>query len=275
MGTNSVAFSLTSCVLLTLIHTPAQALPQANPPAQPPRVEIDPIIDVALLGGSLAFASVLEMVIRTGELRPQEPIDADQLLGIDRWRAQSQSTLGVRLSDITIGLMFGAVIADIVTVDALDRGNSWLDYLVIYGETSALALALTNLAKVAVRRPRPVAYFGRENGEPNTATDTSLSFFSGHTALAGAVASTAAYLAWVRGDKVEAWLVSTLGFALTSLVGVSRVLEGKHFPTDVIAGGVVGIAVGLIVPHLHLVTGVRLTGSVQNGGGTIGIASSF
>jgi len=39
--------------------------------------------------------------------------------------------------------------------------------------------------------------------------------------------------------------------AATFLTGFLRVRAGEHFPTDVILGGLVGTASGILVPYFH------------------------
>jgi membrane-associated phospholipid phosphatase len=65
------------------------------------------------------------------------------------------------------------------------------------------------------------------------------------------------------------------GVVLTTFVGVERVRSGSHFPTDVIAGALVGAGVGVLVVHLHRDTTKRpiWVGAlpVEGGGGvTVG-----
>lgn len=36
-----------------------------------------------------------------------------------------------------------------------------------------------------------------------------------------------------------------------AFVGYERVCSGEHFPTDVLAGALVGASIGVLVPHLH------------------------
>ena len=45
------------------------------------------------------------------------------------------------------------------------------------------------------------------------------------------------------------------GATLTGVVCWGRVHGGKHFPTDVIAGTMAGMGIGLLVPHLHRAEG--------------------
>jgi undecaprenyl-diphosphatase len=216
-------------------------------------ITIDPTADGAILGASLAFGVLLELLVRTGELRPQEPTDPENLLSIDRPRALSDKYQDNDFSDIGLALMGAYAITDVVLAGALDR-DEWYDYMVMYGQGAAITLALTNLAKLAVRRPRPIAYQQVRQGIHPSDTNTALSFFSGHASLAGCLAATAAHLVWLRDDStlLEKILVTAAGAALVVGVGAFRVLEGDHFPTDVIAGALVGVGVGVLVPQVHV-----------------------
>ena len=74
---------------------------------------------------------------------------------------------------------------------------------IIYAEALVLTAGVTNLAKMAVRRPRPNAYIdaAAHKSDPdysNADSDSSLSFFSGHAATVGAATGVATYLAFTR-----------------------------------------------------------------------------
>ncbi|MEM7678476.1 MAG: phosphatase PAP2 family protein [Myxococcota bacterium] len=239
-------------------------------------MEIDIIADTALLSASLGFGLLLEVVISTGELRPQAPVNADELAAIDQWRATSDFVFDHDLSNLGLGLMAAWVITDIALIESLDRGDEWSDYLMIYAQSAAFTFALTDLAKIAVRRPRPIAYRQvRDGNEIASDTNTALSFFSGHAAMTGTLAGTASYLAWVRGDRQEAWLVTLGSLFLTSFVSAMRVVEGKHFPTDVIAGSIVGMGVGALVPHFHRSTSIRINTAMLDDGAVLGVLGHF
>ena len=64
---------------------------------------------------------------------------------------------------------------------------------------------------------------------------TSSSFPSGHTASA---------FAFATAVTADVPLLSPLLFALATVVGYSRVHTGVHYPTDVIAGGILGAGIG-------------------------------
>lgn len=224
--------------------------------------QADPIADSAIIVVSLGSAGVLELINSTGEIRPQQidpNFDRNQLIWLDR-RSVNETPHPSAGTSSNLGLGVAAAFA---VVDPILSGlreqnvQSGLVDAIMYAETAALTLALTNVVKMAVRRPRPQAYldFEANAGDPNysnSSTDSALSFFSGHASMTGALGATATYLAFTRSPGTfRPWLTLTLATGLTTFVSVQRVRAGKHFPTDVIAGAFAGAGIGVVVPHLH------------------------
>jgi undecaprenyl-diphosphatase len=226
---------------------------------------VDPIGDGALLVGSLAFAGLSEALFSTGELQPQQidpAFDKSKLLGIDRGAiTQTVDTSADALSSGGVFVAFGYAAVDSVLSGFRYGREAALVDAVLYSEAVAFTWGLTNLAKMSFRRPRPIAYIEREDAiragqDPatyyNASTDSSLSFFSGHTALTATLSASATYLAFARSPHTaRPWITLAGGVILTSFVGVERVRSASHFPTDVIAGALVGAGVGVLVVHLH------------------------
>ncbi|MDF1562806.1 MAG: phosphatase PAP2 family protein [Deltaproteobacteria bacterium] len=88
---------------------------------------------------------------------------------------------------------------------------------------------LTDLLKVSVGRPRP------DSGHRS-------SFPSGHTSSAAAWAT----LLWRR----YGWRAGLPATLLTLLVGASRIQDGRHYLSDVLAGAVLGVSVTYVVDEL-------------------------
>ncbi len=222
----------------------------------------DPIADGAIIVVSLGSAGLLELINSTGEIRPQQiapDFDRNRLISIDR--AAVSNTMhpsAGSLSNIGLGLAGLYAVVDPV-LGGVREGSvqTGLVDAIMYSETVALTLALTNIVKIAVRRPRPLAYVAAEahKGDAdysNSSTDSSLSFFSGHASMTGAIGATATYLAFARSPGTwRPWVTLTLATTVSTLVSVYRVRAGKHFPTDVLAGTFAGAGIGIVVPHLH------------------------
>jgi undecaprenyl-diphosphatase len=226
------------------------------------RLQADPIADGAMLGIAIGFAGLSTMVLSTGEIRPQQissTFDTSKLLGIDRVAVtQTVDPNAKMLSNIGLYAAIGYTLIDTIATGFREGSKqSALVDGIIYAEALAITTGVTNLAKVAVRRPRPYAYVqaAAHKNDPNYSnadSDSSLSFFSGHSATVGAAAGVATYLAFTRSpNSIRPWLTLAGGTALTAFVSVERVRAGDHFPTDVIAGAMAGAGIGVLVAHLH------------------------
>ncbi len=126
-----------------------------------------------------------------------------------------------------------AGVAAIVTIVVLFRRWGRHAFLLVAGLAIELSVFIT--ANKIVARPRPaVSHLG---GTPST-----YSFPSGHTAatvvLYGGIAVIVMVATTRWWPRVVMWV---LAVALTVAVGLSRVYRGEHYPTDVMAGLLLGI----------------------------------
>ncbi len=226
------------------------------------RLQADPIADGAMLGIALGFAGLSTVILSTGEIRPQQissTFTTSQLLGIDRTAImQTVDPNAAVISNVGLYAAIGYTVIDTIAT-GFREGSKQAALVdgIIYAEALAITAGVTNLAKVAVRRPRPTAYIAAatHKNDPtysNADSDSSLSFFSGHAATLGAATGVATYLAFTRSpSSIRPWLTLAGGTALTAFVSVERVRAGAHFPTDVIAGAMAGAGLGVLVAHLH------------------------
>ena len=111
-----------------------------------------------------------------------------------------------------------------------DNGDDWL----IAGILGPVAIGLNFGVKLIVRRPRPVL----EGLPPLGGAPSSLSFPSAH-----ATASFACATAMTRIAPEAALL-----FVLAAGIAACRPYLGMHYPSDVLAGAILGTALGLVVP---------------------------
>ncbi len=138
----------------------------------------------------------------------------------------------------------------------LEHGSDGvLEDTVVFFESILVAQALAQVTKAAVRRPAPLVY------DPDVPLDAKInnadavrSFYSGHTTTAFTAATAFSVTYWLRHpDSTLRWLVIALSAITATTVGVLKMEAGYHYPTDVIAGALTGIGVGLLVPLLHVV----------------------
>lgn len=109
--------------------------------------------------------------------------------------------------------------------------EAWL----ICAALGPIAIGLNYAVKLVVRRPRPDL---GEGLPPLGGAPSSLSFPSAHATSAFAVAT-----AMTRVDPLGA-----LAFALAFALALGRPYLGMHYPSDVLAGAVIGVILGLVVP---------------------------
>jgi membrane-associated phospholipid phosphatase len=233
----------------------------ALPPPQEERAlfAADPVADGAVLGISAGIAVLSSLLVGTGELRPQK-IAADfqtsSLLSIDRGAVtQHPDPNAATYSNIGLYAVVGYAALDPILSGLREKNTrTFLVDFMIYGESLAITESLTNVAKFAVRRPRPYAYiqhFANPKAD-NNSTDSNLSFFSGHASAAGAVTATATYLAFERSrHSWRPWATLLVGTGITTFIDIERVRAADHFPTDVITGTLVGAGVGVLTVRLH------------------------
>lgn len=144
--------------------------------------------------------------------------------------------------------------------------DNFITIAIMYSETMFIAGFIADWGKSLVYRPRPFTYSVTPDNIPlplSQSPDRFKSFFSGHTSIAFA---SMVFLSTVYNDYYPnseyTTLVTTSSLTLASLVGISRVKAGKHFPTDVALGAVVGSVIGYLIPEFHKSTDGKIKLSV-------------
>ncbi|MFK7773414.1 MAG: phosphatase PAP2 family protein [Saprospiraceae bacterium] len=123
---------------------------------------------------------------------------------------------------------------------------------VIGAEVFFCFFSITSLIKTSATRARPFVYDSSVPLEEKLRRSARLSFISGHTSR---VAAFSFFTAKVATDyypnskwKPVIWTAATI---LPVTTGILRVKGGKHYPTDVTMGLVVGGLIGYFIPQLH------------------------
>ncbi len=152
-----------------------------------------------------------------------------------RWMRTHGHTPGVEGAAVALGkvgnngliwLILGLVL---VAIDN-SRWEQWL----LCALLGPFAIGLNYAIKLLVKRPRPVL----EGLPPLGGAPSSLSFPSAHATSSFAVAT-----AMVRVDPAMAG-----AFVVAFALSLGRPYLGMHYPSDVLAGAVLGLLLGLIVP---------------------------
>jgi membrane-associated phospholipid phosphatase len=238
----------------------AQAGDAAKPGAPGTELRYDLKLDLGITLGATAFwvsFELLSPVLATScHWCDRNPDGSDSLNGFDRGVRKALRWNDTKSADILstvfsfglaplAGLGVGALIA------AHDQRLTEIpEDILIVAESAMLTLDLTQIAKFSISRERPNVH-ARTPAEriARRASSDNLSFFSGHTSLAFALATSAGTIASMRHYRL-APLMWIAGLTLATISGYLRIAADRHYATDVLTGVAVGSAVGVAVPYL-------------------------
>jgi hypothetical protein len=164
---------------------------------------------------------------------------------IDREMQQNRSRFTDRVSDATTG--FGGGYGPNVGVGFLITGYALRDWNVRETGREILEAGFLShlldkwVLKRAFGRERPFESDGETHFQFGSSHD---SFPSGHATEAFSVAS-------VIAMRSKGWVLPTAAYAAATLVAFDRVNDRVHFASDVVAGAVLGTAVGRFIVARH------------------------
>ena len=242
--------ALAAAFALLVPFAPAQETPPP-PPAPPPpvfsAVETGAVALGDVQGDLLAplrwdgtdwlkFGGATAAVVATGLLLDNALHDASQ-----RSRTPSRDSAAETIQKFGAEYSWGVLGAyAVVGLAAKDRNA--MNVAVDGALASAIAAGIVvNVSKVIVGRARPNAGEGPTHFDPFS---SDASFPSGHTTQAFAVASV------IAAHDGRLW-VSVAAYGLAGSVGLARIHEDAHWASDVLAGAILGTAVGNMVVKVN------------------------
>jgi membrane-associated phospholipid phosphatase len=127
--------------------------------------------------------------------------------------------------------------------------NQQTQYIQLAVQNVWIMANITQTVKMLALRNRP---YTQVPGFVSSKTDDHFSFFSGHSAITATAATTAILMALNQPNiptwgKAAAYTAGGLALATAGL----RIAAGKHYPSDVVTGILVGVAVAVINTKLH------------------------
>lgn len=210
---------------------------------------LKPWREAAIAGGGGALYGFSLWKHGQHRMLPVPVVDRARLLPIDRVATRQWSTAAHRSSNVLFGV---ATAATLTTAIINQRGEQPLLPVVVIMESGLFSAGLTNTVKELVRRPRPYLYNGAVPSSAYHPGDDAASFWSGHTANMAAITFAGASLVQRSEASPGLKTITWIGAAVApAAMGYLRVRAGRHFPTDVLTGYVVGAAVGFAVPYFH------------------------
>lgn len=222
----------------------ARAQEYQRGPAYELRLELD--LPIVLIAGGMA--SGFAFLDEAPGVTCAPNCDSSRINRFDRFAAGYYDLAWRRVGDIaTVSTLIAPPLVVLLDEGFADGLNDDL----VLAETALITSALQVTSSYAVSRPRPRAYSEEAPSSERSDANAARSFFSGHMANTMGV-TVAALRTFQRLHKPGlGWAVFCAGAAGSTLVGVSRVASGAHFPSDVLVGAAVGVGVGLALPAVH------------------------
>ena len=193
----------------------------------PLRLTAETALIVGAIGAGIGGLSLADRAIRKEVRHPREDTLRDT--------ADAVSLLG--FAPVLFGLNIGAVVVG-EGIREYSGNPKHLDTALLAAESQLLALAFSEAIAFSISRSRPPG-----SSNPFRFEFGNASFPSSHASQAFAVAA-------VFADRYEA-PVPVIAYGLAGLVGVSRLIQDKHWASDVAAGAVLGWAVGTALSSRH------------------------
>jgi membrane-associated phospholipid phosphatase len=203
------------------------------------------------------------LLISTGLLLKAEerrediaPISREALLGndlfypeIDEVPFRYNDHAAAKLSNYTMYASAG--LSALLAIDRRAR-NEMGKIVLLFTETMLVNQGITNLTKASFQRCRPYVLNPDWNPDRLILSGDRSSMVSGHTSgsAAGAFFFARVFADYHPDSRLKPY-VWGLAATLPALTGFLRVRAAKHFPSDVLAGYVIGATVGYLVPTLH------------------------
>lgn len=213
---------------------------------------LSPVTDGILLSSGTALCGL--SIYTDKKIRPLTAEDISTLSkndinSFDRSAADNWSPTADKWSDViltSIMISPAALLFDAgIQKDSLTVG-------VMYAESLLITRGASGTTKNIVQRNRPYTYNSRVPYRDKMDKDAVRSFYSGHTVNAF---NTAVFTGTVFSDYYpeSPWRYAVWGAGLSaaSLTGYLRYRSGMHYPSDILAGALIGSATGFLVPLLH------------------------
>jgi undecaprenyl-diphosphatase len=200
---------------------------------------------VSAAGGAFLAAASLGLHASFQEM----PVDADRLNGFDRIALFGYSRELDLASDIA---QYAAAALPLALALGIGQDQAFAAG-VIYFEVLSRAFFAKNTLKFLFPRVRPWVYLAPVTGSVPEVWEGNDSFPSGHATMAFAAAAFGVTVAILDLPSGSPWLLpfAASEVSLAVAAGSLRVFSGMHFMTDVIAGAVLGTAIGVALPLVH------------------------
>ncbi|MEK7256007.1 MAG: phosphatase PAP2 family protein, partial [Bacteroidota bacterium] len=180
------------------------------------------------------------------ELQTLNPMDIN---AFDRLATGKNSMKAHYASNVPL---YGSYALPVLFLADKETRRDFPQILSLFSETILLNAGVTFLMKSTFRRPRPYVFDPNVDLTRKQKRNAKASFVSGHTST---TAANTFFMAKVYSDyfpdsKLKPYVWGS-AIVVPAVTGYLRVRAGRHYPTDTIAGYIIGAAAGYFVTYLH------------------------
>lgn len=213
---------------------------------------LSPAREVSLFSAGISFNALGYIQSRNTSVLKMEEIEKlkrSDLDGLDRTATYNYSVKARHASD---KLLLGSMVLPATIMFDPNQRNQLGEKTTILLQTYLINAGSTLLVKSLVRRTRPFVYNENAPLSEKLKADARMSFFSGHTSFtASSTFFTASMLTANGQNRNIAPIIWSSAAILPAVQGYLRWKAGKHFPTDIFIGYVIGAGLGYLIPKIH------------------------
>jgi membrane-associated phospholipid phosphatase len=219
--------------------------------------ELSPMRDGIIISSGIvmhASAYYFDKQMRGANNSEIDALDRNDVNRFDRSATRQWSTGAQKASDV---LVYASILTPAICIFPQVNSSMYNESVVLtvmFAESMLLSSGINRNVKSTVQRKRPYLYNDSipYDDRHDESTFAKQSFYSSHTSFAFCAASfTTKVFSDVYTGSFWRYIVGGGTFAAAAAVGFLRYKGGMHYPTDIIAGAVMGGATGYLIPLMH------------------------
>lgn len=175
-------------------------------------------------------------------------LDKNKIPAFDRWAVRS-SDKAAAVSDY---FLYGSIPYPLILLADRKVRKEAASVGAMYWEALAITGLLYTGGDYLIDRYRPETYDVTKKFSERMSGNEKNAFFAGHVSLvATSTFFTASIYDHFHPDSKWKWAFYGVAIAATGATAYLRHRAGKHFPSDIVVGTLVGVGSGLLVPRFH------------------------
>ncbi|MCB0572772.1 MAG: phosphatase PAP2 family protein [Phaeodactylibacter sp.] len=214
--------------------------------------------------GSIVAVGVVSNVIGQPRLNDRPPLSdatlqrvaASRVNSFDSWALRQDAGRRGEAHETSDIMLYSSLFLPAALFLDKEIRHDWAPVALLYLEAQSvntMLYAWGPFGPTLVTRYRPAVYYEELPTEGRNFGGMRNSFYSGHV---GSTATSTFFTARVLADYHPEWggkraLLYGIAALPPALVGYFRIRALRHFPSDVLVGGLVGATVGILTPEIH------------------------